>query len=501
MTRDKMWTEQERATPILLEADVVVVGGSPAGVAAAVGATRTGASVVLIEKDGVLGGQAADHFTISLWQFLDREPQWVVAGITREIFLRATELGGCDYLWETVPAQVPPPAGGEKPFELMGNALHAHHRVEGVIPWRDSIVEPQSLRFALHQLCEEAGVTLLLDSTVAGAMMAEDRIVGVLIEFRGQRFGIAAKVVVDATGHGDVAERAGCSFDNYHHVEGTFFGTQAYLKVGGYSGCMSRMCCVNFEETLAYMRERPDQWQIESAGDLPADKVAQLVELGVHFCVMGFRELRWKAVQEDPAYMIVGRGGDLDTPKAYLDFHYQGDGLAVQRGRTRRPVNLLDPLAFSTYETDLRKQHWMGHRLYRNYIPGFGKSRLVSIPTHVPTAFSRRVAVEYTLVRDDLVEGRHFDDVVGRAIGHDWNLVAKYRGFEIPYRALLPKGVDGLLVTGKSAGDFIHTVATCACSGHAAGVAAGIAAGAGQTPRQLDVDALQKALLDQDAVL
>ena len=69
------------------------------------------------------------------------------------------------------------------------------------------------------------------------------------------------------------------------------------------------------------------------------------------------------------------------------------------------------------------------------------------------------------------------------------------------YRSLLPKDVDGLLVTGKSAGPFLHIVTACACTGHAAGVAAGLAATAGQTPRQLDVDLLQKTLLEQGAVL
>jgi hypothetical protein len=109
--------------------------------------------------------------------------------------------------------------------------------------------------------------------------------------------------------------------------------------------------------------------------------------------------------------------------------------------------------------------------------------------------------VEYTLTKDDLIEGVHFDDVVGRAIGHDWDVVSKHRGFEIPYRALLPHKVNGLLITGKSVASFIHCGATVACTGHAAGVAAGLAAKADRMPRDLDVTLLQKTLLDQGAVL
>ena len=503
MARTEAWTEPERTTPILLEADVVVVGGSPTGVAAAVGAARTGASVALIERDGVLGGQGADIFTVAPWQFIDADLEWVVGGITREIILRATELGDCDYLWETVPGQIPPAEGEVKPFELTGNATSGQHEEEGLLSWRDATVEAQSLRFALHQMCEEAGVTLLLDSTMSGVMMEANRVVGVLFEFRGQRFGVATKVVVDATGHGDVAARAGCAFQNYYDLEAGYVRSingELRPRRGGYAGTHTRVCNVNFDETLAYMRERPDQWHVMSQ-QATIDDVERMVRLGNSVTLMGFWELRWRAVQDDPVYKIVGRGGDLDTPEPGLPFVYQGDGLVMAWNRSLSPLNLLDPVAFSKVEAEIRKHHWILHRLYRSYVPGFGASRLLGVPTHVGTAFSRRVAVEHAVTTDEVLQGAHFDDVVGRAVGHDWDIVGHHHGFEIPYRSLLPRDVDGLLVTGKSAGPFLHLVATCACTGHAAGVAAGLAAAAGQTPRQLDVDLLQKTLLAQDAVL
>jgi hypothetical protein len=497
--RQENWIESRRATPVILEADVVVVGGGPAGVAAAVGATRVGASAVIVDRDGWLGGQAADIFSISPWQFIDEDLNWVVGGITREIFLRTAELGGCDYLWETVPGQIPPPEGAERPFEMIGNGWAAQHKAEGLLHWRDAVVEPQSLRFALHQMCDEAGVRLLLDSTVAGAMMDGNRIAGVLIEFRGQRFGVRGKVVVDATGHGDVAVQAGCHAENY-----TTLARQGFTRSRGYAGAHSRVCHVNFEETLAYMRERPDQWRLGWGGapEATADQIAEMVRLGNTVTISGFPELRWEAVQGNPEYRVVGRRPEtLETPEGHLVFSYHGDGLVDLWSRSRKMIDLLDPVEFSEIEADIRKVHWLTHRLYRGYIPGFQNSHLLGVVTHVGTASSRRVAVEYTQTKQDLTEGTHYDDVVGRAIGHDWHVVAKYRGFEIPYRALLPEGVDGLLVTGKSAGEFIHCVATVACTGHAAGVAAGLAAKASRTPRELDVTLLQNTLLDQGAVL
>jgi hypothetical protein len=261
---------------------------------------------------------------------------------------------------------------------------------------------------------------------------------------------------------------------------------------------------VKFEDTLAYMRARPDQWRL-GWGDAPkatADQIAEMVRLGNTVTISGFPEIRWQAVQENSEYRVVGRRPEtLDTPEGHLVFSYQGDGLVDMWSRSRKMIDLLDPVQFSKIEADIRKVHWLTHRLYREYVPGFQNSRLLGVTTHVGTASSRRVAVEYTLTKNDLVEGTHFDDVVGRAIGHDWHVVSMHRGFEIPYRALLPSGVEGLLVTGKSAGEFIHCVATVACTGHAAGVAAGLAAKANQTPRELGVGALQQALRDQDAVL
>jgi len=89
--RQENWVESRRTTPVILEADVVVVGGGPAGVAAAVASARVGASAVIVDRDGWLGGQAADIFSISPWQFIDEDLNWVVGGITREIFLRTAE--------------------------------------------------------------------------------------------------------------------------------------------------------------------------------------------------------------------------------------------------------------------------------------------------------------------------------------------------------------------------------------------------------------------------
>jgi hypothetical protein len=259
---------------------------------------------------------------------------------------------------------------------------------------------------------------------------------------------------------------------------------------------------VNIEETLAYMREHPDQWSVCRPGTkATVDDVVEMIRLGNSPVLQGFQELRWQAVQDDPAYRIVGSDGDPNTPEAGLAFVYQGDGLVMQWNRSLSPLDLLDPVEFSKVEALIRKQHWIAHRLYRNYMPGFQASRLLGMAAHVGTAFSRRVEVEHAVTTDEVLQGAHFDDVVGRVIGHDWDIVAHKHGFEIPYRSLLPKDVDGLLVTGKTAGPFLHIVAACACTGHAAGVAAGLAATAGQTPRELDVDLLQKTLLAQNAVL
>ena len=284
----------------------------------------------------------------------------------------------------------------------------------------------------------------------------------------------------------------------YHRLSGDVLTPHR----AGYAGTHSRICNVNFDETLDYMRERPDQWRLGGGAgpSVTVDEVAHMAELRNAFILLGFQELRWQAIQDHPEYKNIAWTGGA-TPEGTLGFTYQGDGLVFQWVSSPSPFDLLDPIGFSKLQARIRKDHWLAHRLYRDYIPGFQNARFLGSAAHVGTAFGRRVAVEHPVTIDEVVEGTHFDDVVGRVIGHDWQIVAHHRGFEFPYRSLLPKGVEGLLITGKSSGDYIHCVATCACTGHAAGVAAGLAAQADQAPRQLDVGHLQQTLLDQDAVL
>jgi len=131
----------------------------------------------------------------------------------------------------------------------------------------------------------------------------------------------------------------------------------------------------------------------------------------------------------------------------------------------------------------------------------------------------RRIVGDYMLTEADVLEGRRFPDVIARGgpRGPDLHSVTGLWGdrvaslfkapYDIPYRILLPSGVEGLLVAGRcvsatfAALGAVRDQATCMSMGEAAGAAASLAARMGVTPRQVDVGALQKALLDQGVLL
>jgi glycine/D-amino acid oxidase-like deaminating enzyme len=204
--------EPARSTPVLAETEVLVVGGGMAGVAAAVAAARAGADTMLVERHGALGGLATGGLIILLLTLDDGNGRQVIRGLCQEVTDRLSARGGAWF----------PPAGewgSTDPARLERDRRWGlvwgspPHRVRYSVAY-----DPEELRFACNEMVTSAGVRLLLHAWACepifdAAATEPRRIAAVAFQGKRGRFAVRAKMVIDATGDGDLFAAAGCAHD------------------------------------------------------------------------------------------------------------------------------------------------------------------------------------------------------------------------------------------------------------------------------------------------
>jgi len=162
-------------------------------------------------------------------------------------------------------------------------------------------------------------------------------------------------------------------------------------------------------------------------------------------------------------------------------------------------------MSLSKTIAETRKQQWLTHRLFREYVPGFERAHLMDVHPHIALALliSQEPGefTEYDVPWKHVEDGGNlYEDAIARVMGHPDKGQSPH-GFQVPYRSLIPKGLEGLLVIGKPACRFFHYHGTNAALGQAAGVAAAVAAKDGVPLRELDVHKVQEELERQGAVV
>ena len=190
----KAFREPARDTPIADCTEVVVAGGGPGGVAAAISAAREGADTLLVERSAVLGGMATSGLMTSFNGFRNEHPPdqlQSVKGIAQEIVLDLALLHG---------------VSGRTSHGDFTRKLH-----QGDIPYAIGF-DPEILKYLLFKMCREAGVRLMLHTQVCESFVEDNTIRGIIVENKSGRQGIEGKIIVDATGDGDVAARAGAPY-------------------------------------------------------------------------------------------------------------------------------------------------------------------------------------------------------------------------------------------------------------------------------------------------
>lgn len=450
--------EPARRLPVVRDADVLVLGGGPAGIGAAIGAARAGARTLLVERNGFLGGVATATM-MTTWNV----PSRCLGGIARELVDRLLARGGAIDGGPTIP------------------------------------YDPETFKDVAEEACLEAGVDVRYYTWTAAPLRAGDRLRGVAVESKSGREALAGRVLVDCTGDADVAAAAGVPCVKGREADGKMRPLTILFRLGN----------VDVRRVVEYARAHPEQFT--------ADPNFQLLDLdGGLVRISGFFDL----VAEARAR------GDLDPDCHYIRF----EGVFPERGTvfvntTRvygRDATSAEDLTAGSVEA--RRQMAQLLRFVIEKIPGCERAFRIDASTVIGVRETRRIRGEHLLTEADILAGRSYRDTVARVWRHhgpgrNWHspdggegaatdptyrtMVTGLRQFEIPYGALVPLGVEGLLVGGRTisqtheADMWTRGMYCCVTTGQCAGVAAALAARAGVAPRRVDVAALQKELRAQ----
>ncbi|HMK93454.1 MAG TPA: FAD-dependent oxidoreductase [Thermoleophilia bacterium] len=331
-------------------------------------------------------------------------------------------------------------------YQLCPNSGDDDPAVDGLIA-----VDPEVLKFEFVRLLLDAGVKLLLHSYVVQSLTDDDgRITGVIVENKGGRMAIRAGIVVDATGDGDAAASAGAVFEMEADP----------LPIT----LMSNLIGVDSERAIAQL----GSWaRLRTVIEHARDRGELKFDLEVHS--KGF------------------------APGVFAaDLCYPGE-VNLWSG-SLFGVNALDPDQLTTAEIVTREHTMRLVEFLKRNVAGFENVRIEYTASQIGVRETRRVVGGYTPTLREVFHER-FTDAVAKPYAT--------REMRIPYRSLVPQGVDNLLIAGRcmsaeqQAMVQLRLIPVCLATGQAAGTAAALAVRDGVTPRELDVALLQSDLEDQ----
>lgn len=432
---------------MLMEVDVVVVGGGTTGPFAAISAARQGKTVALIERFGSLGG----NLTLGL----NTKPSGaLVGGLPLEVWNMARTEGGAgdDYMALTK-------TGGMKIA---------------------SPCDPEIMKILLTRLCVDAGVQILFETFVSAPALDGDTVTGVLIESKTGRQYIKAGVVIDCSADADMAYKAGVPF-----VMGSGGNEQTMQPVSMYF----TMSNVDLSKLAQWAR---------TTDDVPARAIPDTDEgLAYGLWLTGFNN-SLKKFQEEEGIELQRENITLKT----------ANGIMYVNGTRVLGVDVFSPKEFSDALVECYRQIEGVAKFLRDRIPGFEKAGIGQIAPVLGVRETRHIKGEYTMTGADSIEGTRFEDSIGADAsaldihdpkGGDVDFQG-LKAYEIPYRSLVPLGVEQLLVAGRaiSADHDAHArtrnMPACMAMGQAAGIAAAVAIDDGVPVRKVDVSKVQAIL-------
>ncbi len=451
----KTIVEPSREIKVCREADVVVVGGGPGGFAAAVTAARAGADTVLIERYGHLGGMATGGLVNIIPHLSDVSGKQQIAGLCQEVIDRLDVRDAVSYPkkedWGSTDKRL-------VDYYLDANLRNFYVRRDLSIDQDrvlyTALVDPEILKDELNSMVAEAGVKLYLHSWGTRPIMDGDTARGIFFESKSGRQAVLAKIVIDSTGDGDLLPYAGAEFDSTLDPKSRI----AHLA-------------------QAYWLDNVDVKRFDEFKASQPEKHAELM-----------REL-------------TDLGGFTNYFKDLLRNHGN-----VMWGHPHIPcTNQADVEELTRVDVSSRKRVGITYEFLKKHVPGFEKSFIMHTCPQLGTTGGRRVIGEYVLTEKDVVESDEvFEDTVAVFARPDTSLKQTCC---IPYRCLVPRKVEGLLVACRAyssehtVNNRFNLIPHCISLGQAAGTAAALAIQNGVSVRSINYGVLHDRLIAQGVLL
>lgn len=452
-----MIQEPARSIPVRAQVDVLVAGGGPAGIIAALAAAESGHSVMLVESRSFLGGNLTTGLPIL--GFLGQKGNQIIQGLPQKFIDRLRARHG---------------ASEHRPCPLhMGITL----------------VEPEEVKIVALELLLESRVNVLLYTACAGVVMEGRTVRGLITESKSGREAILAKVVIDCTGDADVAYRCGVPCEKGN-------------RTGGLQPPTLMFCLANVDtEKLRFSIANEPRTYLTDF--IPSEYFGR----NPQYIVVGLRELIKQAQAE--------RGLRIPNERTIIITGLRQGEAWINMTRVAG-VDGSNAQSLTDGEIQARRQMDDIIAYLKGYVPGFSQAFLARTAPFLGIRETRRIVGQYVMTQEDILNCRRFDDAIGVASypvdihrPTDEGCTLKWCGdcYDIPYRSLVPLEVENLLVAGRSisttheAMAAIRVMSSCMAMGEAAGRAASQAVRSGLPPSQIAVGQLRETLRARGAYL